>query len=112
MDHRYYGYQNNPYPYPQEMFPYQPPTYTSPLPMTPFQYYKKPVVPNPYEGFQTTNPSNFGKQNNPMLHYFQNKNGEMDLDKVFQTVNQLANTYQQVSPLVKNVGNFLKVFQK
>jgi hypothetical protein len=112
MDYRNSGFSNYQNPYQQGMHPYQPPTYTSPMPMTPFQYYQKPMVPNPYDGFETPSPSFFGKPNNPMLQYFQNKNGEMDLDKVFNTVNQVANTYQQVSPLFKNFGNILKSFQK
>ncbi|GAE93544.1 hypothetical protein JCM21714_2631 [Gracilibacillus boraciitolerans JCM 21714] len=113
MDYRYNGYMGNPNPYYQpKINSYQPPTYMSTMPITPFQYYQKPLLPNPYEGFSTSQPSYFTKQNNPMLHYFKDKNGEMDLDKVFQTVNQLANTYQQVSPLFKNVGSILKTFQK
>ncbi|UOQ84269.1 YppG family protein [Gracilibacillus salinarum] len=113
MDERNNGFMQYYNPYQQQnMNPYQPPTYTSPLPMTPYQYYQKPVVPDPYDGFQTPTSSFFGKQNNPMMHYFQDKNGEVDFDKVFHTVNQLANTYQQVSPVFKNVGSILKVFQK
>ncbi|GAB2555846.1 YppG family protein [Gracilibacillus alcaliphilus] len=109
----YYRY-NNGYPgqFPnQQASPhYMPQTYTTPLPMTPFQYYQKPMMPNPYEGWKQTSSS--PKPSNSMLQYFQDKNGEMDLDKVFHTVNQLANTYQQVSPLVKNMGGWLKAFQK
>ncbi|WP_066187482.1 YppG family protein [Gracilibacillus timonensis] len=111
----YYRY-NNEYPTYMPNQPewpvHQPQAYTSPLPMTPFQYYQKPTIPNPYQGWQSTNTAASGKQSNAMLQYFQDKNGEMDFDKVFHTVNQLASTYQQVSPLVKNMGTWLKAFQK
>ncbi|MDX8046319.1 YppG family protein [Gracilibacillus sp. S3-1-1] len=112
MDYRNDGYPHYQIPYSYEGYPYQPPTYTSPMPITPYQYYQKPVIPNQYDGFDPQAVSTVNKQHPSFLQYFQDKNGEMDLDKVFHTVNQLANTYQQVSPLVKNVGSILKSFQR
>ncbi|SER37942.1 YppG-like protein [Gracilibacillus ureilyticus] len=95
-----YQYPNMQQPYPQQS-----------VPMTPFQYYQKPNLPLPhYQQNQTMTPP-FGKQANSFISYFQTKDGEMDFDKVFQTVNQLASTYQQVSPLFKNVSNIVKSFK-
>ncbi|MFC4388149.1 YppG family protein [Gracilibacillus marinus] len=113
MEHRppYQYYQN----YPNQQTHYQQNPYVSPdymqqaTTMTPFQYYQKPTLPLPYPTYQPS--PNLGKQANPFISYFQTKDGEMDFDKVFQTVNQLAATYQQVSPLVKNVTNLVKSFK-
>lgn len=43
-----------------------------------------------------------------VMGYFQNEQGQFDLDKVLNTAGQVANTYQQISPLVKGIGSFLK----
>jgi len=79
--------------------------------LNPYSYFQKPPIPMQNTPFQT-NSMKKTKNQNPLLGYFQTDKGEMDMDKVFHTVNQLASTYQQVSPLVKNVGNFIKTIQK
>ncbi|GAA0311575.1 hypothetical protein GGQ92_001899 [Gracilibacillus halotolerans] len=76
----------------------------------PYSYFQKPPIPMQNVPFHTN--SQQKPKQNPLLGYFQTDKGEMDMDKVFHTVNQLASTYQQVSPLVKNVGNFIKTIQK
>lgn len=91
--------------------PFQSVPNTSQNSYTPYQFYQKPLLPVPQQNNSQMPPFSFGKQTNPMLSYFQDKNGEMDFDKIFKTVNQLANTYQQVSPLVKNVGSIVKSFK-
>jgi len=48
------------------------------------------------------------KQTSPFVQYFQGENGEIDIDKVFGTVNQAIRTAQQVSPIVRSVNNFVK----
>ncbi|WP_164671043.1 YppG family protein [Virgibacillus doumboii] len=76
---------------------------------TPFEMYSKPKLPvnwNPY--FQSGGAVNSSPAPNNLLHYFQDNNGEMDLDKVLTTVGQLANTFQQISPVVKDVGSMMK----
>lgn len=80
--------------------------------MTPFQYYQKPVVPYVQDHNMHPEPSSFKKQTPPLLQYFQTEEGDMDIEKVMYTVNQLASTYQQVSPIFKNVGNLLKNIQR
>ncbi|WP_194287302.1 YppG family protein [Gracilibacillus oryzae] len=104
--HRANAQSRQPYSYHEMQQPYP-----NQVPMTPFQYYQKPNLPPPYyqQNQQTLPP--FGKQANSIVSYFQTKDGEMDFDKVFQTVNQLAATYQQVSPLFKNVSNIVKSFK-
>ncbi|WP_163538953.1 YppG family protein [Gracilibacillus sp. YIM 98692] len=111
-------YRKVPYPYHMPMYEQQvnpsfiqnQPVNQMQGPVTPYQYYQKPLMPIQQDTSFPQVP--MGKQPNPFVHYFQDKNGEMDFDKVFQTVNQLASTYNQVSPIFKNVGSFLKAFQK
>ncbi|MGJ9459416.1 YppG family protein [Oceanobacillus sp. CF4.6] len=43
--------------------------------------------------------------------YFYNGNGQIDFDKVLSTVGQLANTYHQVSPIVKQFSTLVKTFR-
>lgn len=84
-----------------------PPNHSSYYQMTPFQYYQKPTLPHMQGGFEKKT-SSFGKQTYPMLQYFQTKEGEVDFEKVMYTVNQLASTYQQISPMFKSVGSLIK----
>ncbi|WP_249872711.1 YppG family protein [Oceanobacillus saliphilus] len=43
--------------------------------------------------------------------YFYNGNGQIDFDKVLSTVGQLASTYHQVTPIVKQFGSLIKNFR-
>lgn len=40
--------------------------------------------------------------------YFQNNNGQLDVEKVIETINQVADTCQQFTPLVKEIQSLLK----
>lgn len=42
---------------------------------------------------------------------FQNESGQIDVNKMLSTVGQLANTVQQVTPVVKQLGDFIKGFR-
>lgn len=94
------------YQTPQGMNPYAQPA------MNPYSYFQKPPIPVQNTPFPSPSATKKTKQQNPLIGYFQTDKGEMDMDKVFHTVNQLASTFQQVSPLVKNVGSFIKSIQK
>ncbi|MFB4168117.1 YppG family protein [Virgibacillus sp. JSM 102003] len=79
---------------------------------TPFEMYAKPKQPmnwHPY-GQSIGGTFNTPPKNN-LLYYFQDNNGEMDLDKMLSTAGQIANTFQQVSPVVKQVGSIMKQFR-
>jgi len=41
-----------------------------------------------------------------VVNYFKKDDGKFDFDKVMDTAGQVANTYQQVSPLVKGISSF------
>jgi len=59
----------------------------------------------------TMNPNPNSNQATGPISYFQNGNGQLDFDKVLSTVGQLASTYHQVSPIVKQFSTFIKSFR-
>ncbi|TFJ92071.1 YppG family protein [Lentibacillus salicampi] len=73
---------------------------------TAFDVYSKPKQPinwktDPYTDTTFSQPP---KPSN-LLYYFQDPNGEFDLDKMLTAAGQVADTVQQISPVVKEVGN-------
>lgn len=50
-------------------------------------------------------------QLNTLLTQFQNSEGQLDVDKMINTVGQIANTYHQVAPIVKQFSSFIKTFR-
>ncbi|RWZ52264.1 hypothetical protein EQV77_15155 [Halobacillus fulvus] len=42
------------------------------------------------------------------MNYFQNEEGQLDFDKMMSTTGQVVKTVQQVSPIVKGIGSFVK----
>lgn len=121
----YYSYQGQPnqayFPPSHYQYPYQyqqpnNPTMESPPPVsTPYEYFAKPQQPYQWEDYysvpyQAGPPPNSWGQAPPsgFANYFQDKNGQVDLDKMFSTVGQMANTVQQVSPIFKGIGSFIK----
>jgi hypothetical protein len=48
------------------------------------------------------------QQQKGFISYFQDKDGQMDLDKMLNTASQVANTYQQFTPIVKGINSFFK----
>lgn len=93
---------------------------------SPFEYYSKPSQPEswPYPMFQQPNDYQLQQQgpyfqqqiqqSNPssgFLAQFQTPEGQMDVQKMLSTVGQLANTVQQVSPVIKEIGAMIRVFR-
>lgn len=64
----------------------------------------------PYHGMHGI--QGMGTQQKPptkgVMGYFKNDEGKFDVDKVLNTAGQVANTYQQFSPIVKGIGSFFK----
>ncbi|AIF45158.1 YppG family protein [Virgibacillus sp. SK37] len=94
----------------------QSPYYGQEFPQSPFDMYAKPQQPPNWPSHMTGASPNMNsapgmQQGNGLLHYFQDNEGQMDLDKMLSTVGQLANTYHQVSPIVKQFGSFIKNFR-
>ncbi|WP_176449169.1 YppG family protein [Lentibacillus sp. CBA3610] len=75
---------------------------------TPFEAFAKPKQPMNWQPHPQYDES-FSQSANPnnLLYYFQDNNGELDLDKMLSTAGQVANTVQQISPVVKQVGNLM-----
>ncbi|MDL4840144.1 YppG family protein [Aquibacillus rhizosphaerae] len=107
-----FGYQNFD-PYNNQTGPV---TQGSPQPpSTPYQYFAKPQHPTnwfpaaqPVQGGQS---QNWSQTQKGIMTYFQDKDGQVDIDKMLSTVGQMANTYHQVSPIVKGIGSFVKGFK-
>ncbi|WP_226038162.1 YppG family protein [Aquibacillus saliphilus] len=88
--------------------------------VTPYEHFAKPQQP-----LQTIQQAQWSNQYPPvgapgqslnqppknLMSYFQDKNGQVDIDKMLNTVGQMANTYHQVSPIVKGIGSFMKGFR-
>jgi len=93
---------------------------------SPFEHFSKPSQPESwpypmaqqpdYYHFQQPNPyfQQQAQQENPtagILAQFQTAEGQMDIQKMLSTVGQLANTVQQVSPVIKEIGAMIRVFR-
>ncbi|MFP7494999.1 YppG family protein [Terribacillus saccharophilus] len=95
------GWQQQAQPYPQQV--------------TPYEYFKKPTLAPYWHNFaQPTNvyqPKQPAQLTKGLASYFQDKDGQMDINKMMSTVGQMASTVQQVSPIVKSLGSFLKILK-
>ncbi|MFC3039308.1 YppG family protein [Virgibacillus xinjiangensis] len=90
--------------YPPQNIPMQVP------PQTPYQAFAKPKHPEQWPHAGQLGYSSFtgGKPGSNLFAYFQGNKGQVDIEKMIGTVSQLANTYHQVSPIVKEFGSILK----
>ncbi|MFG6121481.1 MULTISPECIES: YppG family protein [Thalassobacillus] len=84
----------------------------APTPGNPFELYTKPMFPqqnNMYNSYgQQPFYANSGMNPKNMAGYFQDQNGQLDMDKMMKTVGQLAQTANQLSPIMKGIGGFIK----
>ncbi|WP_188456853.1 YppG family protein [Virgibacillus oceani] len=106
----YNTYYGNSYMHPEQWNylqyqPQNPPPYYK----TPFEQFAKPKQPSDWYTYMQPNATPYPPpKSSGLVSYFQDKNGQMDLDKMFSTVGKLANTVQQVSPVVKQFGSIMK----
>ncbi|MGP4066872.1 YppG family protein [Oceanobacillus sp. M65] len=84
---------------------------------TPYEFFSKPQQPanwpeymQPNYSVNTQQPSSVETGNN-INGFSQKGETQLDLDKVLSTVGQIANTYHQVSPIVKQFGSVMKLFR-
>ncbi|MCT2534948.1 YppG family protein [Aquibacillus koreensis] len=86
-----------------------------PPPTTPYEQFAKPNHPSQWfqqaQQTQQAQGQPWGQTPKGLMAYFQDKDGQLDIDKMLSTVGQLGNTYQQVSPIVKGLGSFVKGFK-
>ena|SRR5690625_873405 len=48
---------------------------------------------------------------NPVLQQFLDENGQMDINKMLKTVGQVADTVQQVTPMIREINEVIKNFR-
>lgn len=114
---QYYQSIQQPF-HPSESMQYYPNMYQQP--QTPFEQFAKPTQPQDwYASNQQSQGNNQQSQANNQQAQVQNgamppfpgQGGQLNLDKVLSTVSQMANTYHQVSPIIKQFGDFMKAFR-
>ncbi|WP_067837579.1 YppG family protein [Amphibacillus sediminis] len=92
--------------------PPTPPNYYPPRPgpnPQPFMQYGSPYHPSHWQPPQQPQAvTGQMPQTKGLMSYFQDKDGQFDLDKVFNTAGQVANTYQQFTPIIKGISSFIK----
>lgn len=101
-------------PYRQPVYPPQgPPINMMPqqLPPINFQPVNFQPMPNqppfPYMHQQAAYPPARPPLTASVLNQFQDGEGQIDFNKMLATVGQLANTVQQVTPVIKQMGSFI-----
>lgn len=110
---QYPGYQGpqNPMnvmqPQPIDKQDMKPPVFQSP-----YEQFAKPPQPNQWNHYYSLEQQfpQYGQMQmqgpKGFMQYFQDKNGQLDLDKMLSTMGQMANTANQFSPLVKSLSSF------
>lgn len=106
----YTQYPNNPY-IQQHGLQQQPQ-----LKQTPYEQFAKPQQPLNWAPMEQATSANFNPEQNAspgsgFKAYFQDEDGQVDFDKMLSTVGQLASTYHQVSPIIKQFGAIIKIFK-
>lgn len=119
--------QQNPFQQPDQAMMNQTPLHQQQNMMnqSPFQQFAKPKQPADWfnEMFQNQanqqqananpnmNPNGNPNPNPGIISQFQDENGQISLDKMLNTVGQMANTYHQVQPIVKQFGSLINMFR-
>ncbi|WP_052127223.1 YppG family protein [Pontibacillus litoralis] len=104
-----YGAQS-PYMFASTSFIPQEETPQLPAFKTPYEQFAKPPQPKEWSSQQWVpqNGQQNAQQTKGIMTYFMDKNGQLDLDKMLSTMGQVANTANQISPLVKGISTFMK----
>ncbi|WP_053075086.1 YppG family protein [Ornithinibacillus californiensis] len=98
----FHGFQQQQPPYYQNLYE---------QPKSPFEQFAKPKQPQDWYANNEQLQGNNQQAQPQMMSQFQEQNGQMNLDKMLTTVSQIANTYHQVSPIIKQFGDFMKTFR-
>lgn len=97
------GYQNIPVQqYPMNGYP----NYQGYQMQYPYSYYQPGYTENVQSPEGQGLPG--GGIQKSVMNYFQDEQGQFDFDKMMSTTGQMMKTFQQVSPLVKGIGTFVK----
>lgn len=77
--------------------------------ITPYERYAKPPQPlNLMSQSQEVYGNPPEQPQAGILRAFTDANGQVDFDKTITTINQLASTYHQVSPIVRQLSTLIK----
>lgn len=94
--------------FPQQPMPMQP-FFPIPHQMMPLPFQQMPQQPLQYSPPYDQQPRPpFGAT---ILNQFQDESGQIDINKTLATVGQLANTVQQVTPVIKQFGSIIRYFR-
>lgn len=112
-----YRFYETYYPY---MYPYQPYVdnhysdgvyYPAPyMNSYPYYYFQQQAQMPPFVA-NVPQTNNETQAANRMLQQFLDENGQVDIQKMLQTVGQLADTVQQVSPVIRQVNDLIRQFR-
>ena len=109
-----FAYSQQQPPFIQQPSPYAAyPQYNPPAQLTPYELFAKPVQPANLMGTAPGNhpnsPNSHGQGPSGIMGQFTDNNGQMDFDKMITVVGQIAGTYHQVSPIVKQLSSLMKL---
>lgn len=89
-------------------------------------YYYQPQIAYPYNGFDPNKYPDFDPQfmyqmppqqdggtanTNNVMQQFLDENGNVDIQKMLSTVGQLADTVQQVTPVIRQLNDLVRSFR-
>jgi len=119
----YYPYDLNP-AYPYEYYPYYDyeygvnfaQDYYEPIYVQNYRpFIGEPMQHSPYFNMYQTPAAQMNsrskEQVNTMMQQFLDENGQVDIQKMLQTVGQLADTVQQVSPVIRQLNDLIRTFR-
>ncbi|MET3683946.1 hypothetical protein ABID56_002062 [Alkalibacillus flavidus] len=83
--------------------------------VSPVVYYYDPTIApemtpyaNDYTPWMIDDVPGVTNQSAILWQYFQNENGELDMDKVFKTLGQVMQLSQQITPIVKSLSTIVR----
>ncbi|MHA6253022.1 YppG family protein [Oceanobacillus sp. CAU 1775] len=82
--------------------------------VTPYEYFAKPIQPIDFfqSNFETlTSQQNLNQQAGGAPNSMPDNTEQIDFDKLLASIGQLASTYHQVSPIVKQLGSLIKLMR-
>ncbi|RPF57085.1 YppG family protein [Aquisalibacillus elongatus] len=97
---------------PENQFPmnhYYPPYYYPMYPIDQYQnHFSNSQQPLFFEVPEQQGQPSLPQHLSPFVEYFQDDQGEVDIDKVIATANQFMKTASQIGPVVKTLNDFVK----
>lgn len=93
----------------------EPPYYHPDFITTPYEQFAKPAQPDnllqsiiPADLYPKTKADHSSAG---LMTPFLDRDGQLDIDKIFSTVGKASNVYQQLSPVIKDIGTVITNFK-